>query len=89
MFTERSKILANNMTTVPKAVRRKLGLGPGDLFEWCELGQELVVRPIGTFSSEDIHKAIFVEMPEPVYIAMLRQGPRLQMQNRRSVRLRK
>lgn len=44
---------------MPVDVRRKLGVGPGSVLEWDEEGGKIVVRRSGTFTSEDIHNAIF------------------------------
>jgi len=55
----RSKLTAQGQISVPADVRRKLGIGPGSVLEWDEDGNKIVVRRAGTFTSEDIHRAIF------------------------------
>jgi len=55
----RSKVTAQGQISVPKDVRRKLGVGPGSILEWEEEGDKVVVRRAGRFTSEDIHRAIF------------------------------
>jgi len=59
MAIARSKVTAQNQISVPLDVRRKLGVGPGSVLEWEEEGNKVVVRRAGTFTSEDIHRAIF------------------------------
>lgn len=59
MSIARSKITAQGQISVPADVRRKLGVGPGSVLEWEEEGGKIVVRRSGTFTSEDIHNAIF------------------------------
>jgi bifunctional DNA-binding transcriptional regulator/antitoxin component of YhaV-PrlF toxin-antitoxin module len=44
-------------------VRKKLGIGPGSVLEWQENGENMIVRRSGTFSSQDIHQALFPRTP--------------------------
>jgi AbrB family looped-hinge helix DNA binding protein len=55
----RSKVTAQGQISIPVDVRRKLGVGPGSVLEWEEEGDKIVVRRAGSFTSEDIHRAIF------------------------------
>jgi AbrB family looped-hinge helix DNA binding protein len=59
MAIARSKVTAQGQISVPLDVCRKLGVGPGSILEWEEEGNKIVVRRAGTFTSEDIHRAIF------------------------------
>jgi AbrB family looped-hinge helix DNA binding protein len=59
MAITRSKLTGQGQISVPAEVRRKLGVGPGSVLEWDEEGTNIVVRRAGTFSSEDIHRALF------------------------------
>jgi antitoxin PrlF len=54
-----SKLTAQGQISVPAEVRRKLGLGPGSVLEWEEDGDRIVVRRAGTYTSEEIHAALF------------------------------
>ncbi len=58
-----SKLTAQGQISVPAEVRKKLGVGPGSVLEWCERGDEIVVRRAGRFSSADIHSAVFSVQP--------------------------
>ena len=48
---------------MPAEVRRRLGAGPGSVLEWDEEDGAIVVRRKGTYSSMDIHKALFPDGP--------------------------
>jgi AbrB family looped-hinge helix DNA binding protein len=61
MAITRSRVTAQGQISVPMDVRRKLGIGPGSTIEWEEVGDKIVVRRAGKFSSEDIHRALFSE----------------------------
>lgn len=61
----RSKVTAQGQISVPAEIRRKLGIGPGSVLEWDEEGEQVVVRKVGRYSSEDIHRAIFPTPPKP------------------------
>jgi len=63
MALARSKITAQGQISVPADVRRRLGVGPGSILEWNEVGDQIVVRRAGMYSSEDIHRAAFPEGP--------------------------
>lgn len=82
MVIAQSKITAQGQISVPAEIRRKLGLGPGAVLEWSELGDDVVVRRAGRFSSEDIHQAIFRETPEAVDLAKLKEGIKQRMRKK-------
>ena len=64
MERSESKITARGQVSVPARIRRRLGLTPGSKIEWCEIGDEVVVRRAPKFSSQDIHDAVFDTPPE-------------------------
>ena len=69
MTIAHSKITSQGQISVPVEVRRKLGLGPGSVIEWVEEDGQVVVRHAGRYSSEDIHKALFPDVPpKPVSV---------------------
>jgi AbrB family looped-hinge helix DNA binding protein len=75
MAIAHSKVTAQGQISVPMDVRRKLGIGPGSVLEWEEDGNRMVVRRVGRFSSEDIHRALFgTRPPEPRSIDELKEG---------------
>ncbi len=75
MATIRSKVTSQGQVSVPAAVRRKLGIGPGSLLEWEEDGDRMVVRRAGKYTFDDIHKALFGDKkPAARSLAELKAG---------------
>ena len=66
MALARSKVTGQGQISVPASVRRKLGVGPGSLLEWVEENGNIVVRRGGTYSSEEIHRAVFGNHQPPM-----------------------
>jgi len=69
-----SRLTAQGQISVPKEVRRKLGIGPGAVLEWDEEGERIVVRRVGRYTSEDVHRALFEKAPEPRTLEELKEG---------------
>jgi antitoxin PrlF len=63
MALAQSKITAQGQISVPAAIRRKLGVGPGSVLEWDDEGGKIVVRRAGKYTSLDIHKVLFPDGP--------------------------
>jgi len=61
MSIAQSKLTAQGQISVPSAIRKKLGVGPGSVLEWEQVGQEIVVRKSGRYTSEDAHRVLFPE----------------------------
>jgi AbrB family looped-hinge helix DNA binding protein len=74
MALAHSKVTAQGQISVPKDVRRKLGIGPGSILEWEEEGDKIVVRRAGRFTSEDIRRALFPEAAKRRTLAELKEG---------------
>jgi antitoxin PrlF len=83
MTLAHSKVTAQGQISVPAAVRRKLGVGPGSVLEWETKGDAVIVRRAGQFTSEEIHAAIFGDTP-PAYRtdAELKEGIRERMRKK-------
>lgn len=77
-----SKLSAQGRISVPAEVRRRLGIGPGSVLVWEQDGERVVVRRVGRYSSEDVHRALFEELPEPRSLEELKE------EVRRSVKVR-
>jgi AbrB family looped-hinge helix DNA binding protein len=75
MSLAKSRVTSQGQISVPAEVRRKLGIGPGSVLEWEEVGEQMRVRRAGTFSSEDIHRAIFAKTPAKRSLEELKRGP--------------
>jgi AbrB family looped-hinge helix DNA binding protein len=63
MALAQSKVTAQGQISVPAAIRKKLGVGPGSILEWDEEGGKIVVRRAGKYTFEDIHKVLFPDGP--------------------------
>ena len=63
MSKPQSKVTAQGQISIPAEIRRKMGIGPGSVLEWDENGDEIVVRRVGKFTSEDIHRVLFPDGP--------------------------
>lgn len=74
MTIAQSKLTAQGQISVPAAVRRKLGIGPGSTLEWEEDGDRIVVRRVGRFTSTDLHEALFSSPPRPRTLRELKAG---------------
>ena len=58
-----TRVTSQGQVSVPAAIRRKLGVEPGSTLQWIERGDEVVVRRRSTYSSLDMHKALFPNGP--------------------------
>jgi AbrB family looped-hinge helix DNA binding protein len=74
MSTAHSKVTAQGQISVPAAIRRKLGVGPGSVLEWDAEGEHVIVRKAGRYSSEDIHRALFAKVPKRRALGELKKG---------------
>jgi AbrB family looped-hinge helix DNA binding protein len=81
-----SKLTAQGQISVPTEVRRRLGIGPGSILEWEEDGERMVVRRAGRYTSEDVHRALFEEAPEPRTLEELEDGARRYVKGRHARR---
>ena len=86
MALAQSKLTAQGQVSVPAEVRRKLGIGPGSVLEWDEDGERVVVRRVGRYSSEEVHRSLFPAAPQPKTLAELKDGVRRDVRRRRARR---
>lgn len=59
MAIAQSRLTTQGQISIPAEIRRRLGIGPGAVLEWDQVGEQIVVRRAGQFTSEDIHRALF------------------------------
>jgi len=71
---------------VPAAVLRERGWAPGTVLEWEIDGDNVLLRRVGDYSSEDIHRAIFRAVPRRRKLAELKRGIREHISARRARR---
>ena len=81
-----SRLTAQGQISVPKEVRRRLGIGPGSILEWEEDGERIVIRRAGRYSSEDVHQALFEKPPAPRTLDELKEGVRQYVKGRHARR---
>jgi antitoxin PrlF len=74
MSLAKSRLTAQGQISVPAEVRRKLGVGPGSVLEWEQVGGQMLVRRAGTFSSQDVHRALFAKVPAKRSLEDLKRG---------------
>ena len=74
-----SKITSQGQVSVPARIRHKLGLSPGSRIEWCERGDDVIVRRAAKYSSLDIHEAVFGTVPDRRSIGDMDEGIRSRM----------
>jgi antitoxin PrlF len=87
MALARSRLTAQGQISVPAEVRRKLGLGPGSVLEWDEEDGKVVVRRVGRYTSEEMHKALFPHgPPAPRTVEEMDEGTRAYMQKKHARR---
>jgi antitoxin PrlF len=83
MALAHSKVTAQGQISVPAEVRRRLGVGPGSVIEWDQQGNNIVVRRSGRYSSEDIHRALFLKRePESHTVNEMKAGVRRRIRER-------
>ena len=82
MTIAHSKLTAQGQISVPVEVRRKLGIGPGSVLEWDEDDGQIVVRRVGRYTSEDVHKALFAKPPKPRTLKEMKDGIHRYMKGR-------
>ena len=84
MALAQSKLTAQGQISVPAEVRKRLGVGPGSVIEWHADGAQVVVRRVGRFSSEDVHRSMFPAPPKPRTLRELKAGLRRNVKRRRA-----
>ena len=82
MALAHSRLTAQGQISVPAKVRQRLGVGPGSVLEWDEDDGRIVVRRVGRYTSEDVHKALFPEPPKPRMLEEMKEGIRQYMKGR-------
>jgi len=60
--------------SVPAEIRRQHGIGPGSVLEWDAKDGAIVLRKVGKYSSEDIHRAIFKTPPKPHTVEEMKES---------------
>ncbi len=82
MVIAHSKLTTQGQISVPAEVRRRLGVGPGSVVEWGEDGEQIVIRRVGLYTSEDVHRALFPKPPKARTLEEIKEGARRYMKGR-------
>jgi antitoxin PrlF len=82
----RSRVTAQGQISVPAAIRKRLGVGPGSVLEWDDDGENVVVRRAGLHTSEEIHRALFATSPTRRRLSELKDGLRQDIKRRHASR---
>lgn len=86
MKLAQSRVTSQGQVSVPAEVRKRLGIVPGSSIEWDSEGANIVVRRVGRYSSDDVHRALFPRAPEPRSLDDLKEGIRRHMRERHARR---
>ena len=82
MAIAHSKLTAQGQISVPVEVRRRLGIGPGSVLEWEDDGEQIIIRRVGLYSSEDVHRAVFSKPPQTRTLEEMKEGVRRSIKSR-------
>ena len=86
MALAHTRVTAQGQVSVPAKVRQRLGVGPGSVLAWEEVGDRVVVRKAGRYSSEDIRRALFAKRPAPRSVKEIKDGIRRHISKRHARR---
>ena len=86
MTIAHSKLTAQGQISVPVEMRRRLGIGPGSVLEWDEDDGQIIVRRVGRYTSEEVHRALFPKPPKPRMLEEMKEGIRRYMKERHARR---
>ena len=86
MVIAHSKLTEQGLALIPDEVLQKLGIGPGSVLEWDEAGEQIVVRRVGRYTSEDVHRTLFSTSPKPRTLRELKKGVRRHIKRRHASR---
>lgn len=81
-----SKITSQGQVSIPAPIRQKLGLTPGSKVEWCVQGDDVIVRRAASYTSQDIHDALFVTPPAPHTVEDMKEGIRSHLRRKHARR---
>ena len=82
-----SELTAQGQVSVPAAVRRRLGVGPGAVLEWDDDGGTITMRKAGRYSFDDLHRAVFPKgPPRRKTLAQMKEGVRRYIRTRHAGR---
>jgi AbrB family looped-hinge helix DNA binding protein len=75
MSLPHSRLTLQGQISVPADVRRRLELTPGSVLEWDVAGDTVLVRRVGTHTSQDVAQALFEGVPARRSLEEIQEGP--------------
>lgn len=86
MKLAQSRVTAQGQISVPAEVRKRLELVPGSIMEWNAEDDRITVRRVGRHTLEDLHRALFVQEPQPRSLEDFKEGIKNRMRTRHARR---
>ncbi|HVR99088.1 MAG TPA: AbrB/MazE/SpoVT family DNA-binding domain-containing protein [Thermoanaerobaculia bacterium] len=86
MKLAQSRLTGQGQISVPAEVRKRLGLVPGSVLEWDAEDDRIVIRRVGRYTSEEVHRTLFPQKPEAHSLEDLKEGIRRHMRARHARR---
>ena len=63
MLQTHTKLTTQGQVSVPAAIRQLLGLTPGAMLQWTQVGEQVVVSRAIRHNSQEVHQALFPQKP--------------------------
>jgi AbrB family looped-hinge helix DNA binding protein len=87
MEVARSRLTRQGQISVPAAIRRRLGIAPGNSIEWIEHQGQVIVRRSGHYTFLEAHQTLFPDgPPAKATLEDLKEGIRQYIRNRHAGR---
>jgi len=64
MLQVHTKLTSQGQVSVPSAIRNLLGLTPGAMIEWTQVGNQVVVTRAIRHNTSEVHLALFPQRPD-------------------------
>lgn len=74
--------LTEQGAVIPAEILQRLGAGPGAVLEWEEDEEQIIVRRVCRYTSEDIHRALFPALPKARTVKEMKDGIRRHIKER-------
>ncbi len=87
MTIAQSRITSQGQVSIPAEVRRRLGVGPGSIVEWDQVGERILVRRAGRHTSAEVSAVLFpAGVGKPRSLKALKAGIRAHVKRRHARR---
>jgi len=75
MLQVHTKLTSQGQVSVPSAIRSLLGLTPGAMLEWTQVGDQIVVTRAIRHSTSEVHQALFPQSPDDSHVSASAAAP--------------